>query len=99
MAGLPLLQKSGPLGKVLVSALADRHPALLSSASLEGDPDAFSVGAKRAEIERIDAAVRKIKVPLDFSDQFYDLRLHIDLIRQRLAEVQGHLGRSSAPIA
>ncbi len=38
----------------------------------------------RAEIERIDAGVRRIKVPLTFSDRVYDLRGHIDLVRQQL---------------
>jgi TRAP-type uncharacterized transport system substrate-binding protein len=36
------------------------------------------------EIERIDAGVRRIRYPLQFSNQFYDLRGHIDLVRQRL---------------
>lgn len=40
--------------------------------------------ASRAEIERIDAAVRRIRVPGNFSDRLYDLRLHIDLVRQQL---------------
>src|SRR5688572_14615491 len=38
----------------------------------------------QAEIERIDSGVRRIRYPLNFSDQFYHLRLHIDLVRQRL---------------
>ena len=38
----------------------------------------------QAEIERIDAGVRRIRYPLNFSDQFYHLRLHIELVRQRL---------------
>jgi hypothetical protein len=50
-------------------------------AARPGDDVALHV----AEIERIDAAVRRIHVPLNFSDQFYDLRGHIDLVRQRLA--------------
>ena len=37
------------------------------------------------EIDRIDAAVSKIQVPLNYSDQYYDLRVHIELVRQRLA--------------
>lgn len=37
-----------------------------------------------AEIDRIEAGVRRIKMPLNFSDQFYDLRGHIDLVRQRI---------------
>ncbi|MCZ7595417.1 MAG: hypothetical protein M5U16_11300 [Hyphomicrobium sp.] len=42
------------------------------------------LAAYQAEIERIDAGVRRIRYPLNFSDQFYHLRLHIDLVRQRL---------------
>ena len=37
-----------------------------------------------AEIDRIDAAARAIKVPLEFSDEHYELRMHIELVRQRL---------------
>jgi hypothetical protein len=56
---------------------------------LEGSLD--SRGAKldetahQAELERIDGAVRRIQVPLHFSSELYDLRLHIDLVRQRLS--------------
>ena len=39
----------------------------------------------QAELERIDTAVRRIRVPNFFSNELYDLRLHIDLVRQRLA--------------
>ena len=38
----------------------------------------------RAEVERIDAAVRRIRVPLAYSDRVYDLRGHIDLVRKQL---------------
>jgi TRAP-type uncharacterized transport system substrate-binding protein len=38
----------------------------------------------RAELERIDAAVRRIRVPLAYSDRVYDLRGHIDLVRKLL---------------
>jgi hypothetical protein len=38
------------------------------------------------ELDDIDRAVATIKVPLYLSDQLYDLRGHIDLVRQRLAE-------------
>jgi len=40
--------------------------------------------AHQAELERIDGAVRRIRVPHYFSNELYDLRLHIDLVRQRL---------------
>jgi TRAP-type uncharacterized transport system substrate-binding protein len=45
----------------------------------------FDAAAHQAELERIDGAVRRIRVPLYFSSELYDLRLHIDLVRQRLA--------------
>ena len=49
-------------------------------------PDAgVLLDAKRAELERIDAAVSRIRMPIYFADQLYDLRGHIDLVRSRLA--------------
>jgi len=43
------------------------------------------IAAHQDELERIDSAVRRIRVPHYFSNQLYDLRLHIALVRQRLA--------------
>ena len=40
---------------------------------------------KLAELDRIEAAVDKIPVPLGFSDQLYDLRQHVDAARRRLS--------------
>lgn len=45
----------------------------------------LDVSAHQAELERIDGAVRRIRVPLYFTNELYDLRLHIDLVRQRLS--------------
>jgi hypothetical protein len=45
----------------------------------------LDVAAHQAELERIDGAVRRIRVPLYFTNELYDLRLHIDLVRQRLS--------------
>jgi hypothetical protein len=49
----------------------------------------------QAEIERIERGVRRIRVPLFFSDRLYDLRGHIDLVRQQLA-AQMHPARMAA---
>lgn len=51
----------------------------LDSRGAKYDPDAH-----HAELERIDGAVRRIRVPNFFSNELYDLRMHIDLVRQRL---------------
>ena len=44
----------------------------------------YAPGVAQAEFDRIDAAVRRIRIPDHFSDQQYDLRGHIELVRQRL---------------
>ena len=46
-------------------------------------PAAAEVEQYRAEIDRIDHAVSLIPVPLHYSDQHYELRAAIDLVRQR----------------
>lgn len=53
--------------------------------SLDRLPAGADLSQHQAEIDRIDAGVRRIRVPLAFSDQLYDLRGHLDLVRQRLA--------------
>jgi hypothetical protein len=45
----------------------------------------YDAEAVQTEFERIDAHVRVMHVPAYYSNQLYDLRGHIDLVRQRLA--------------
>lgn len=49
-----------------------------------GDPAGAKFTTHLGEIERIDEAVGNIPIPIGYSDQFYDLRSAIDLVRQRL---------------
>jgi hypothetical protein len=37
-----------------------------------------------AELDRIEGEVNKITTPLPYASQLYDLRLHIELLRERL---------------
>ena len=53
--------------------------------ALERPGAAIHIRARRADLERIEAAVRRIRIPIYFADQVYDLRGHIDFVRQRLA--------------
>jgi TRAP-type uncharacterized transport system substrate-binding protein len=53
--------------------------------SLDSRGAKYDAATHQAELERIDGAVRRIRVPSYFSNELYDLRLHIDLVRQRLA--------------
>jgi uncharacterized protein len=61
-----------------------RHLTALER-SLDAPEAAAHLHAKQAELERIDAAVSRMRIPVYFADQLYDLRGHIDLVRQRLA--------------
>jgi TRAP-type uncharacterized transport system substrate-binding protein len=54
--------------------------------SLDSGGAKYDLPAHQAEIERIDGHVRRLRVPLYFSSQLYDLRGHIDLVRHRIAE-------------
>ena len=52
--------------------------------SLDDGAAKYAPVTAQSEIDRIDAGVRRIRMPNYFSDQLYDLRGHIDLVRQRL---------------
>jgi hypothetical protein len=41
--------------------------------------------AHRAELDRIDTAVGRLNVPKAFAEAYYNLRSHIDFVRERLA--------------
>lgn len=49
------------------------------------------VAAKKAQVEDIEEAVNRIPIPLAFTNQLYDLRAHIDVVRRRLNAVRTHV--------
>ena len=65
-------------------------------ASFETTPNDKQLAEKQAEIERIEDAVSHIRFPLTFSDQVYNLRSHIDIVRRKIAFRQGALARTAA---
>jgi TRAP-type uncharacterized transport system substrate-binding protein len=64
--------------------------------SLDSGGAKYDPAAHEAEIERIDSHVRRLRVPLYFSSQLYDLRGHIDLVRHRIAQRPPHNIRMAA---
>lgn len=47
----------------------------------------------KRQLENIERAVNKMKVPASFAEQFYGLRVHIDFVREKLTQVsQGAQG-------
>ena len=51
----------------------------------QNDPAARSRQEWLAEVQRIEDAVNRMPIPLAFADFAYTLRLHIDMVRQRLS--------------
>ena len=51
---------------------------------LEGDLNETVLKSRMAELDAVEAEVKKLKTPLSYSDRVYNLRLHIDLVRNRL---------------
>lgn len=66
--------------------------------SLEASFDANSndkqLAEKQAEIDRIEDAVSHIRFPLAFSDQVYNLRSHIEIVRRKIVSRTQTLGHA-----
>jgi TRAP-type uncharacterized transport system substrate-binding protein len=54
-------------------------------ASFDINANAISLPETKIEIERIEDAVSHIRFPLTFTDQLYNLRSHIDIVRRKIA--------------
>lgn len=52
------------------------------------EPTPTAIARALADVERIEEHVNRIPVPLSFSNQLYDLRQHIDVVRRRLKMMQ-----------
>ena len=53
-------------------------------ASFDVNANAISLPETKIEIERIEDAVSHIRFPLTFTDQLYNLRSHIDVVRRKI---------------
>jgi len=65
-------------------------------ASFDTDQTGTHLAQKQAEIERIEEAVSHIHFPLTFSDQLYNLRSHIDIVRRKITSHVNAPGRVAA---
>ena len=65
-------------------------------ASFDADPIDRDLAGKQAKIEQIEDAVSHIRIPLTFSDQVYNLRSHIDIVRRKIASRNSMPGRIAA---
>ena len=65
-------------------------------ASFDAEPTDKRLTEKQAEIERIEEAVSHIRFPLTFSDQLYNLRSHIDIVRRKITSHVNAPGQMAA---
>jgi len=65
-------------------------------ASFDADPTDKHLAEKQSKIEQIEDAVSHIRIPLTFSDQVYNLRSHIDIVRRKISSRNGAPGRIAA---
>ncbi len=95
---LPLLALLFPLFKVVPSLYRWRMRARIYRwyAELEDTNGAINHPLSAAEVAHhldllnaLEAKVVDISVPLSFSDELYQLRLHIDLLREKLSKLAG----------
>jgi TRAP transporter TAXI family solute receptor len=56
--------------------------------ALAQGPTPARCGELLAQLDRIEAAVRSLRVPLSYADAHYHLRLHLDLVRAKVKEAQ-----------
>jgi len=57
-------------------------------ASLTETATPEQLSQKMSDLDRIDEGVRATQIPQNFSDQFYQLRAHIDVVRRRVALIK-----------
>jgi TRAP-type uncharacterized transport system substrate-binding protein len=65
-------------------------------ASFDARPNEIHLFEKQAEIDRIEDAVSNIRIPLTFTDQLYNLRSHIEIVRRKIESRVEPLGRKAA---
>jgi len=65
-------------------------------ASFDARPNDRHLLETQAEIDRIEDAVSHIRIPLTFTDQLYNLRSHIEIVRRKIEFRAVALGRKAA---
>lgn len=74
------------------------HQMKAIETGLAQHPEAGQLAEARRELDHIDRVVRRVKVPVAFADQFYDLRTHIEFVRRKL-DAEEHSAQPPAAAA
>ena len=86
---LPLSRIVPPLVTLRLRSRVYRWYANLRAIEQALEAPGADLAALREEIERLDAQTEQIGVPLSFTNELYDLRAHIHLVRKRILARSG----------
>lgn len=82
---IPLAKLAPPVYRWRIRSRIYRWYALLRGIDQAGDDELQEIGKKLSRIER---ELDEVTVPLSYMEEFYHLRLHIDLVKRRLEQRQ-----------
>jgi TRAP-type uncharacterized transport system substrate-binding protein len=87
---IPLMRLMPPVYQWRMRARVYRwyKELLATDPTTVGDGPDASVEARLADLDRIEDEVSKVHVPMSFVDQLYHLRMHIQMVRQKLRDLQ-----------
>jgi hypothetical protein len=94
---IPLVTILYPLFKVVPAAYQWRvrskvyryyRELVALEAKVRSDPEPDTIRRERERLAAIDREVSDLSVPASYSDHVYDLRLHLGLVRERIAEIE-----------
>ena len=86
---IPLVKLTPPLYRWRVRSRIFRLYAVLREVEFASNesPDATGSRELLAQLEELDAELNRLSVPTSYMAEYYDLRIHVDFLRSRLAEV------------
>ncbi len=96
---LPLSRIVPPLVTLRLRSRVYRWYAHLRRVETALEQDAADLARLHQELEHIDAQSERIRVPLAYAHELYDLRAHIHQVRKRLALRSEGAARGVAPVA
>lgn len=94
---IPLVTILYPLFKIVPAAYQWRvrskvyryyRELVALEAQIRSNPDSDTIKRGRERLAAIDREVSDLSVPASYSDHVYDLRLHLGLVRERIAEIE-----------
>ena len=93
----PLFKAMGPFYRWRIRKRIYRWYRILRSAdeSLDGETTPQEVESHLVRLESLEREITGVAVPLSYTEEFYNLRLHINFVLERLRGVQSDLRESA----